>query len=78
MSAETDEQKQERLTKWRRDRSRRSAQTAKWEMRTCQCKCLTAETTANKDTRLQQISNRQCEKLGAETTHERDARFYSE
>ena len=36
--------------------------------RACQRERLAAESTANKDTRLQQMSNWQCERLAAETT----------
>ena len=53
---ETDEQKQERLRKRRRDTG---ADAAVEEMRTCQHKSLATETTADKDARLQQVSELQ-------------------
>ena len=58
--AETDEQKQERLRKWRReigadDLLRLPIE----EMKTCQHEHLAAENTADKDARLQQISELQ-------------------
>jgi len=49
--AETNEQKQERLRKWRR-----VLRLPMEEMRTRQCERLAPETTADKVTRLQQIS----------------------
>ena len=60
MPAETDEQKQERLKKWRREIGADALLSLPMEeMRTCQHECLAAETTADKDARLQQISELQ-------------------
>ena len=56
MPAETDEYKQQRLRKRRRDRSRRSTQTANGRDKNCQSECLAAEITADKDARWQQMS----------------------
>ena len=67
MSAETDEQKQKRLRKQRREIGA-DAVLRLPNGRACQRERLAAESTANKDTRLQQMSNWQCERLGAETT----------
>ena len=76
--AETDEQKQERLRKQRREiEADALPRLPMEEMRTCQSERLAAETTADTDTRLRQISAHQCERLAAETTPERDHRFYS-
>ena len=44
-------------------------------MRTCQSERLAAETTANRDARLQQISALQHERLAAESAAERDIRL---
>ena len=78
MPAETDEQKQERLRKQRREIGADALPRMPMEeMRTCQGERLAAETTADTDTRLWQISAHQCERLAAETTPERDHRFYS-
>ena len=76
MSAETDEQKQERLRKRRREIGADALPRGK--MRTCQRERLAAETTADKDPRLQQMSTGQCERLATETTTEKDGIFYSE
>ena len=58
--AEEDEQKQKRLKKQRREIGADTLLSLpKEEMRTCQHECLAAETTADKDTRLQQISELQ-------------------
>ena len=67
MFAETDEQKQERLRKQRREIGADTVLRLP-NGRACQRERLAAESTANKDTRLQQMSNWQCERLGAETT----------
>ena len=56
MSAETDEQKQERLRKQRREIGA-DAVLRLPNGRACQRERLAAESTANKDTRLQQMSN---------------------
>ena len=58
--AETDEQKQERLKKRRREiGADRLCSGCQGEMRTCQDELLAAETTADKRTRLQQVSEHQ-------------------
>ena len=55
--AETNEQKQGRLRKWRRETGANALlRLPMEEMRTCQCECLAAETAADKDARLQQMS----------------------
>ena len=55
--AETDEQKQERLKKQRREiGADQLCSGCQWEMTTCQHERLAAETTADKHTRLQQVS----------------------
>ena len=56
MPAETNEYKQQRLRKRRRDRSRHSTQTTNGRNKNCQSECLAAEITADKDTRWQQMS----------------------
>ena len=54
MPAEIDEQKRERLKKWRREiRADVLISLPMEEMRTCQHERLAAETTGDKDTRLQ-------------------------
>ena len=59
MPAETDEQKQERLRKRKREIGAGALpRLPMGEMRTCQSERLAAETTADTDTRLQQISDR--------------------
>ena len=58
--AEKDKQKQERLKKRRREIGAHALLSLPMEeMRTCQHECLAAETTADKDARLRQISELQ-------------------
>ena len=60
MPAETDEKKQERLRKQRRELGADTLISLPMEeIRTCQPENLTAETTIDKNTRLQQISKLQ-------------------
>ena len=60
MPVETSEQKEERLRKRKREIGADTLLSQPMEkMRTCQCERLAAETTADKDARLQEISELQ-------------------
>ena len=70
-----------RLRKWRREIGADAPlRQPMEEMRTCQCEHLAAETTADKNARLQLMSALQHKpkRLAAESATERDIRFYSE
>ena len=74
--AETDKKKkkQERLRKQRRETGPEQmlySDCQMGEMRTRQCECLVAKTTADNNARLQQVNALQCERLAVETTTER-------
>ena len=65
--AEKDKQKQERLKKRRREIGAHALLSLPMEeMRTCQHECLAAETTADKDARLRQISELQHQLKGCQ------------